>query len=62
MTKAKVRPHISERVLGHAIRGVEGVYDRHDYAAEKAKALKALAKKIESIVDPPSGKVVALRR
>ncbi len=36
MARAGVRPDISERVLGHAIKGVEGVYDVHDYSDEKA--------------------------
>jgi integrase len=39
MARAGVRPDISERVLGHTIRGVEGVYDQHDYSAEKARRL-----------------------
>jgi integrase len=40
MSKAGVRPDIAERVLGHAIAGVEGVYDRHAYDVEKADALR----------------------
>ena len=39
MARAGVRPDIAERVLGHAIAGVEGVYDRHTYTDEKAEAL-----------------------
>ena len=31
ISRAGVRPDIAERVLGHAISGVEGVYDRHSY-------------------------------
>ena len=31
MQRAGVLPHISEQVLGHAIAGVEGTYDRHSY-------------------------------
>jgi hypothetical protein len=46
----------------HAISGVEGVYDRHDYDAEKADALKRLSDMVESIIDPPEGNVVSLRR
>ena len=46
--------HISERVLGHSLRGVEGVYDQHDYKEEKAEALKRLANHIEAIVHPPT--------
>jgi hypothetical protein len=41
MSRAGVRPDIAERVMGHAIQGVEGVYDRHSYRKEKAHALKA---------------------
>jgi integrase len=63
MSRARVRPDIAERVLGHAIHGVEGVYDRHSYSAEKAQALAQLARLIESIVNPPEGaNVVALAK
>jgi len=52
MSRAGVRPDIAERVLGHAIVGVEGTYDRHHYGAEKAAALGKLATLIEGIVHP----------
>jgi len=55
MAAAGVRPDISERVLGHSIKGVEGVYDRHTYDGEKADALVRLAAKVEGIVNPPEG-------
>ena len=50
----------AERVLGHVIGGVEGIYDRHSYDAEKADALRKLAALIERIVNPPPENVVAL--
>ncbi len=62
MSRADVRPDIAERVLGHAIPGVEGVYDRHRYDEQKADALNRLAALIETIVDPPKANVVALQR
>jgi integrase len=62
MAKAGVRPDISERVLGHTIQGVEGVYDRHTYDAEKADALNVLAALVERIVNPPEGNVVPLTK
>lgn len=62
MAKAGVLPHISERVLGHAIPGVEGVYDQHDYAPEKADALVRLEAAIKRIVEPPSSNVIHLER
>ena len=61
MSRAGVRPDISERVLGHALQGVEGVYDRHSYRDEKAHALKALAGLIEYISRPDEVKVARLR-
>lgn len=62
MSRAGVRPDIAERVLGHEIPGVEGVYDRHHYAEEKAAALNQLAQLVETIVKPPQDNVVAQRR
>jgi integrase len=52
LSRCGIRPDISERVLGHAITGVEGVYDRHRYDVEKADALRRLAALIDGIVNP----------
>ncbi len=60
MSRTGVRPDIAERVMGHAIKGVEGVYDRHSYRAEKADALKRLAGQIEMILNPPADNVTEL--
>ena len=60
MSRADVRPDISERVLGHAIAGVEGVYDRHGYDDEKGMALVALASLVDRILDPSKAKVARL--
>ena len=60
MVRAGVRPDISERVLGHAIVGVEGTYDRHSYADEKRDALEKLAAMIERILDPLPSTVTRL--
>jgi hypothetical protein len=54
MSRAGVRPDIAERTLGHAIPRIEGVYDRHSYATEKADALQRLADLIERILHPAS--------
>jgi integrase len=61
MSRAGVRPDIAERVLGHAQGGVEGIYDRHSYVTEKAKALEALAGLLANILRPEAPKVVTLR-
>ena len=60
MGRAGVRPDISERVLGHAIKGVEGTYDHYDYDKEKATALAKLSALVERIVAGPSDNVVPL--
>lgn len=59
MSRVGVRPDIAERVLGHAIGGVEGVYDRHHYQQDKAHALQSLAALIETIINPPADNVVS---
>lgn len=60
MARAGIRPDISERVLGHVIRGVEGTYDRYSYADEKREALEKLAAIIERIVNGPLSNVETL--
>jgi integrase len=58
MSRAGVSSEHAERVLGHVIPGVEGVYDRHVYFDEKAHALAKLAALIERIIHPLEGDVV----
>jgi integrase len=60
MSRAGVRPDIAERVLGHVQQGVEGIYDRHDYRAEKADALKRLATLLATIINPAPDNVLRL--
>jgi integrase len=52
MARAGVSSEHAERVMGHAIAGVEGIYDRHAYRDEKAAALARLAALIDGIVHP----------
>lgn len=42
--------HIAERCLNHKIRGVEGIYNRHDYFDERRDALNQLAQKLTPII------------
>lgn len=62
MARAGLRPDISERVLGHVIPGVEGVYDRHSYKNEKRDALEKLSTIINSILQPEQKNVIRLER
>lgn len=43
-----VDPLIAELCLGHRIKGVMGIYDRHSYLSERRAALEKLAKLIET--------------
>ncbi|MCW5772056.1 MAG: tyrosine-type recombinase/integrase [Rhodospirillaceae bacterium] len=62
MARAGIHQDHAERVLGHVIRGVAGVYDRHRYEEEKAAALDALAMLVERIVVGHTASVTPLRR
>jgi integrase len=55
-------PDHAERVIGHAIGGVRGVYDLYAYADEKRAALERLAGHILGVVHPDSSKIVPLRK
>ena len=61
MSRAGIPSEHAERVLGHAIGGVEQIYDRHSYADEKAAALARLAVLIDGIVNPRQN-VVPLKK
>jgi integrase len=52
MSRAGVSSDHAERVLGHVIGGVRGVYDRHEYADEKRDALERLGAQVERILHP----------
>lgn len=62
MSRAGVPSDHAERCLGHVIGGVRGVYDRHEYHAEKAQAFEALAALVERIVSGTQTGVVQLRK
>lgn len=58
---ALVPSDIAERVLGHTIGGVRGVYDLYAYLDEKRDALNRWAASLQNIVEPPPLNVVELR-
>jgi integrase len=62
MSRVGISSEHAERVLGHVIPGVEGVYDRHSYRDEKADALRRLAALIDSIVHPRGDVVVPISK
>lgn len=54
MSRAGVPTDIAERVIGHVIPGVRGVYDLHTFLAEKTDALERLGKLVAQILGPPA--------
>jgi len=52
LSRTGISADIAERCLGHAIPGIRGVYDRHQYRAEMLRAFEALAAQIDRILHP----------
>jgi integrase len=62
LSRAGIAADIAEMCLGHALTGVRGTYDRHEYESEKRHAFEALAAQIERVVRPPAADVVVPMR
>jgi integrase len=62
MSRAGVNSDVAERCLGHVIGGVRGIYDRHEYQPEMARAFEALASLIDLIVNPKDNVVPMARK
>lgn len=52
---------IAERVIGHAPKGMVGVYDQHRYQHEIRAALEAWERRLLGIITPPVDNVVPFR-
>jgi hypothetical protein len=46
LSRVRVSVDHAERCLGHIVGGVRGIYDRHEFHAEKADAFEALSRQI----------------
>ena len=44
--------HVAERCLNHKLKGVEGIYDRHDYFEERKGALNELSEALRPVLNP----------
>ncbi|MBL8486233.1 MAG: tyrosine-type recombinase/integrase [Rhodocyclaceae bacterium] len=55
-----VPDHVAERVLNHKLKGVTGVYNRHDYLAERRAALEGWAALLCELDQGAGGKVVPI--
>jgi integrase len=52
---------VGERVLNHAMPGLQAVYNRHNYLAEKRRALQLWAEHVLAISERREPKLIALR-
>jgi integrase len=62
LSRAGVHSDIAEKCLGHSRGDIIERYDQHKYLDEMQRAFEALAAQIETIVNPPKGAVIPLRR
>lgn len=57
-----VQPHVAERCLNHKLKGVVGVYNRHDYFNERADALQLWADRLDELEANDASKLVKPRK
>jgi integrase len=61
LASLRVPDTIAEMVIGHGKKGLQRVYDQHQYEPEMREALELWAGKLRDIVTPPPENVVTLR-
>jgi hypothetical protein len=61
LAKIGVCFEIAERVLNHAVPGLQAVHNRHSYATEKRAQLELWAKHVLALVEKREATVVAFR-
>lgn len=51
---------MAERCLNHKLKGVEGIYNRHDYFAERKVALEGWGQLLKQLEQGESAKVIPI--
>lgn len=49
LAKQGTSSHVAERCLNHKLKGVEAIYNQHDYYNERKEALAKLVTKIQQM-------------
>ncbi len=57
-----VSREVAERCLNHALKGVEGIYNQHDYLEERRQALTLWASLLDALVEGREWNVVPITR
>ena len=60
LSSLRVPDNVAEMVIGHGRKGLQRIYDQHQYVDEMREALAALAARLRTIVDPQPANVVPL--
>lgn len=55
-------PHVAERCLNHKLKGVVGIYNRHDYFEERKAALQTWADLLVQLEEGHADKLVPIKR
>ncbi len=53
---------VAKKCLNHALEGMDAVYDRHEYADEKAEAFQQWADHLRAVVESRARKVVPIKK
>ncbi len=61
MSALKVEHRVAELVIGHGKRGLDRVYDQHEFLDEMREALELWAGKIRDLAEPPPKNVVKIK-
>jgi integrase len=62
LSRGGINGDVAEKCLGHSRGDIVERYDRHTFLPEMAHAFELLAAQIETIVNPPEGAVIPMRR
>jgi len=57
----RVADEVAEMIIGHGRKGIQRVYDLHQYEKEMREALELWAARLRDIVTPPPNNVVRMR-
>ena len=57
-----IDPVVAERCLNHKIKGVEGIYNRHDYFKERQEALNRWANLLDQLEKGENYNVTPIKR
>ena len=61
LSSLDIRSKVAERCLNHKLPGIQGVYNRHDYFAERSDALETWTAAVLLQIERGERKVAPLR-